>query len=117
MVPLPARCEKPNVFNYHAFVSGILFLAVLLHGVFSSCDKQGLPVAVCRLRIAVASLVALEYAGSVVVAYGFSCSMASEIFLDQGLKTCPLHWMEDSYPLCHQGSPVPGIFGGRTLTL
>ena len=64
----------------------------------------------------VASLVALECAGSVVVAYGFGCSMASGTFLDQGLKPCPLHWMEDSYPLYDQRSPVPGIFGGRTLT-
>ena len=107
------------MFNYHPLflVSFFFFLAVLLHGVLSSCDEQGLLVAVCRLLIVVAALVALEYAGSVVVAYGFSCFMASGIFPDQGLKPCPLHWMEDSYPLCHQGSPVPGIFGGRTLTL
>ena len=71
---------------------------------------------VCRLLTVVASLVALEHAGPVVVAYGFGCSMASGTFLDQGLKPCPLHWMGDSYPLCHLGSPVPGIFGGRTLT-
>ena len=107
------------MFNYHAFVSDISFFcfsAALLHGVFSSCDEQGLLVVVCRLLTVVASLVALECAGSVVVAYGFGCSMASGTFLDQGLKPCPLHWMEDSYPLYDQRSPVPGIFGGRTLT-
>ena len=35
-------------------------------------------------------------AGSVVVAYGLSCSAACEIFPDQGLNPCPLHWQADS---------------------
>ena len=43
---------------------------------------------------------------SVVVAQGLGCSTAREIFLDQGLNTCPLHWHADSYPLHHLGSPV-----------
>ena len=45
-------------------------------------------------------------AGSVVVAYGPSCSAACGIFPDQGSNPCPLHWQADSQPLRHQGSPV-----------
>ena len=44
-------------------------------------------------------------AGSVVVAHRPSCSMACEIFPDQGSNLCPLHWQADSQPLRHQGSP------------
>ena len=36
--------------------------------------------------------------------YGFSCSEACGIFLDQGSNPCPLRWQADSYPLYHQGS-------------
>ena len=36
-------------------------------------------------------------AGSVVVAYGLSCSEAYGIFPEQGLKLCPLHRQADSY--------------------
>ena len=43
--------------------------------------------------------------GSVVVVYGLSCSAACEIFLDQGLNSCLLHWQADSLPLSHQRSP------------
>ena len=48
----------------------------------------------------------LRRAGSVVVAYGPSCSAACGIFPDQGSNPCPLHWQADSQPLCHQGSPL-----------
>ena len=44
--------------------------------------------------------------GSVVVAHGPSCSATCEIFPDQGLNPCPLHWQADSQPLHHQGSPI-----------
>ena len=44
-------------------------------------------------------------AGSVVVAYGPSCSAACGIFPDQGSNPCALHWQADSQPLRHQGSP------------
>ena len=68
-----------------------LFLAMLglcwCMQVFSSCDKWGLLIMVCRLLIAVASLV---------VAHGLGCSLACGIFLDQGLNLCPLRWQEDS---------------------
>ena len=34
-----------------------------------------------------------------------SCSLACEIFPDQGLNPCPLYWQVDSYPLRHQRGP------------
>ena len=45
-------------------------------------------------------------AGSAVVAHGPCCSMACEIFPDQGSNPCPLHLQADSQPLHHQGSPI-----------
>ena len=51
-----------------------------------------------------------RHAGSVVVAYGPSCSAACGIFPDQGSNPCPLHWQADSQPLRHQGSPWYAIF-------
>ena len=47
--------------------------------------------------------------GSVVVVSAFICSMVCEIFPDQGLNLCPLHWRADSYPLHHQASPDKGF--------
>ena len=49
-------------------------------------------------------------AGSVVVAHRPSCSSACGILPDQGPNPCPPHWQADSQPLCHQGSPLLGIF-------
>ena len=42
---------------------------------------------------------ALDAWASVVVSHGLSCSMAHEIFLDDGLNSCPLYWQADYYPL------------------
>ena len=39
---------------------------------------------------------ALGMQASVVVAHRFSCSAACEIFPDQDLNPCPLHWHADS---------------------
>ena len=47
----------------------------------------------------------LQSTSSVVVAHGFSCSVACGIFPDQGSNPFPLHWQADSQPLHHQGSP------------
>ena len=77
-------------------VRGLLFIAV-----------RGLLVAVALLwntgsrHMGVSNCV-----DSVVAAHGLGCSMACEIFLDQGLNPCPLPWQAYSYPLYHQGSPV-----------
>ena len=106
----------------HSFIYFInlfiyLFLAALglccCAQAFSSCGEQGLLFVVVReLLIAVASLVVehrlqgmqasvvvacgLWSAGSVVVAHRLSCSVACEIFLDQGSNQYPLHWQADS---------------------
>ena len=84
-------------------------------------------VAVCRLLIVVASLIAehglqdvgrqqlwhvdsvisapgLWSTGSVVTAHGLSCHVACRIFLDQGSNLCLLQWQADSLPLSHHGS-------------
>ena len=70
--------------------------------------------AVCRLLLAVASLVAehgLEGAlATVVGAHGLSCSTACGSFLDQGSNPCLLHWKVDFLPLSHQGSPICYIY-------
>lgn len=61
---------------------------------FASFGKRG-------LLIAVASLLhsqALGAQASVVVAHQLSWHVESSC---QG-RLCPLHWQEDSYPLCHQ---------------
>ena len=48
--------------------------------------------------------------GLIVVAHGFSCSMACGIFPDQGSNPCHPHWQADSLPLSHQESPNNFIF-------
>ena len=49
-------------------------------------------------------------AGSGAVVQGLRCSVACGISPDQGSNPGPLHWLLDSYPLLHQGSPLsPGI--------
>ena len=66
-------------------------------------------VAGCGLLTAVASLVeekGLWSTGSVVVAHGFSCSVACGVMPDQGSNLCPLCWKVDSSHLSHQGSPT-----------
>ena len=106
--------------------------SLLLHRLFCSCDEHGLYfIAVCGLLIAVISHVSdhgyqacrlqqlwhigsvvadsrLQSTGSVIMAYGLSCSTASGIFLDQGSNLCHLHWQVDLLPLSHQGSPYNG---------
>ena len=103
----------------HLFIFGCVGSS-LLHAGFPQLRREGLLfVAVHRLLIEVASLVAehgfqarglqqlwhvgsvvvacgLQSAGSVVVAHGPSCSTACGIFPDQGLNLCPLNCQEDS---------------------
>ena len=77
---------------------------------FSSCGKQGpLFIAVHGLSISRPLLLQSTIsrcAGSVIVAYGPSCSAACGIFPDQGSNPCPLYWQADSQPLRHQRSPI-----------
>ena len=56
-------------------------------------------------RASEAAAPSLQSTSSVVVVEGLSCITACEIFLDQGLNLCLLHWQVDSLPLSHQGSP------------
>ena len=70
-----------------------------------------------ELRLQAHRLQQLRRMGSVVAAHGVSCSTACDIFLDQGLNPCPLHWQADCYPLRHQGSPRSLIFTSKTLFL
>ena len=42
--------------------------------------------------------------------HGLSCSVARGILPDQRSNLCPLHWQEDSQPLCYQGSPLVFLF-------
>ena len=48
----------------------------------------------------------LQSTGSVVVAHGICCFLASGFFPDQESNPCLLHRQADSLPLSHQGSPV-----------
>jgi len=52
----------------------------------------------------------LKSTGSRVAEYGLSCSLACEIFLDQGSNPCLLHQQVDSLPLSYQGRPYIYIF-------
>ena len=49
----------------------------------------------------------LSSAGSVIVAHRPGCSMAHEIFPEQGSNLCLLHGQAVSVPLRHQESPQP----------
>ena len=60
---------------------------------------------------------ALGCMGSVVVAQVLSRSVACDIFLDQGLNPCPLHWQAGSLPLSDQGSPIALFLRPGTYTL
>ena len=96
-----------------------VFVAVSWFSLVVESVGQSL-VAVGGLLIVVASLITehglqgahglgscssgLYSTGSIVVALGLSCSKAREIFPEQGLNLCPLHWQVHSYPLDHQRS-------------
>ena len=119
------RCatrEAPFYFLFYLFIYNTFYLFIYLilaalalrccAWAFSSCGERGLLFVVVRgLLIAVASLFGsmgsrragfcscgsrAYRAGSVVAAHGLSCSAACEIFPDQGLNLCPLHWQTDS---------------------
>ena len=69
-------------------------------GLFSSCGV--------RASHCVPSLVeehGLWSTGSVAAGHRLSCSVAYGIFPDHVSNLCLLHWLTDSLPLNHQGSP------------
>ena len=69
-------------------------------GGFSCCGAQGPGF---QTSVVVASR--LWSAGSIVVVFGLSCTVACGIFPDEGSNLCLLHWQADSSALSHQGSP------------
>ena len=68
---------------------------------YSSWQRTGLSLQWLLLLSSTGS----RYVSSVAEVHRLSCSMAREIFPDQGFNLCPLHWQVDSYPLHHQGGP------------
>ena len=97
--------------------------SLLLHGLFSSCGKQGVLLSQVHGPLTVVVFLVVEHGPSgmttsVAATYGLSscgsrvleqrlssCSMACRIFLDQGMNLCLLHWQADSLPISHQESP------------
>ena len=71
-------------------VCGLSLVAV--SGGYSSSQCTGLSLSWPLLLRSTGS----RRAGSVVVAYRLSCSVACGIFPDQGSNPCPLHWQADS---------------------
>ena len=98
-----------------------LFIISLLHGLFSSCSKQGLlcgstgayhrggfSCSGSRPPGAWASVVlapGLQSTGLIGMVHRLSCSMEYGIFSDQVLNPCLLHWQVNSLLLSHQRSP------------
>ena len=76
-----------------------------LRGVFVAAHGLSLDAA-SRELLSCCGAQALRYVGSVVVAQALSRSVTCDIFLDQGLNPCPLHWQAGSLPLSHLESPI-----------
>ena len=87
-------------FLYYFFTCGCAGLCCRVR-VFSSCREQG-RLSYCGawlltvVTFSCCSSQALERMRSIVVAHSLSCPTACEIFPDQGLNPCPLHWQMDS---------------------
>ena len=92
------------------FVAAHGFLLVVVSGGYSSLSCVGFSLQRLLLLWSTGTWALwLQLAGSRAWAQWlwhmrFSCSEACEIFPDQGLDLCPLHWQVDSYPLYHWGS-------------
>ena len=100
----------PHLFIYFwlcwIFVSVRGLSLVVASGGHSSSRCAGLSLSRPLLLLSTGS----RRAGSVVVAYGPSCSVACGIFRDQGLNPCTLKQQAGSQPLHHQGSPPSSHF-------
>ena len=57
----------------------------------------------CHSGFSLVAAPGLQNMGSVAVVHWLSCSVACEIFPDQGSNPCLLLWQADSLPLSHQG--------------
>ena len=108
--PPPNTSYLPSLISFPLKTLCILFTYLFIFGCAGSLLPRGLlssysvrashcnGLSCCRAQ-------ALGPVGSVVVAHGLSCSLASGIFLDQGLNPFLLRWQADSSPLSHRGSP------------
>ena len=81
---------------------------------FFICSKQGL-VLLWFVGFSWRWLLLLRNTHSRV--HRLSCSESPGIFRDQGLNLCPLYRQTDSYPLCHQGNPVPALLVSTNITV
>ena len=77
-----------------------------MHGLSLVASSKGYSLAMVHGLLSVAASLAAEHGlsdvwASAVAVHGLSCPMACEIFPDQGLNSCPLHWQADSQPLDH----------------
>ena len=84
--------------KYCLLISGLTGLPCGTQALSSYSEQTTLAV-VCRLLIALASLVCDEdsrLVGLVVASSRLSCPEACEIFPNQGWNSCPLHWQAES---------------------
>ena len=103
------KCPKSNhVLKMYLFLNK-------LGGLLSSWGARVSPVVEHRLQAhglqqlrsvaSVAVAPGLQSTDSAVAANGLSRSVTCEVFLDQGLNPCLLHWQVDSSPRWQTGSP------------
>ena len=88
--------------NFYLFIFAVLGLCC--RAGFSLAAASG-DHSLAAVRWLLPVVLLLWSLGSVAAAPGHSCSEASEIFPDQGLNLCLLHWQVGSLPLSHQESP------------
>ena len=97
-------CKCYSLVAVHELLTAVVFL-VMEHRLqavgFSSWSTWSSTSAVVDSRI--------QSTGLIVVAHEFICSAACEIFPDQGLNPCLLHWQAYTLPLNHQGSLLYSI--------
>ena len=100
-------------FKKKIFISGCTGSSLLLHRLFlvvAGGDTLHCSVQASQCSGFSRGAQALGAQVLVAVAYRLSCSAACDIFPDQGLNPCFLHWQAESYPLHHQGSPCSSFF-------
>ena len=105
------------IFYYFIYLSFDCAGSLLMHGLLSSCNAQASHCdgfSCCRAQAlwpkgSVVVVSGLYSTDSIVVVHGLSCSAVCGVFQDQGSNPCLLHWQVDSWPLSHEGNPVPQL--------
>ena len=90
---------------------------LLKHELLSSCNAQASHrggFSCCRARAlghegSVAVAPGLNSTDSIAVVHGLGCSAVCGVSQDSGSNPRLLHWQVDSWPLGHEGSPVPQL--------